>query len=190
MTTAGMTTPARLERAPLVPNAVLGALIFVVVEVMFFAGILSALTISRAGAAPGTWGAASTSSLAGDVGIALLLASGASLFAAHRAQARSAEATRRLLLATIALGGVFVVLQAIHLSASGIAIASSQERGFVVLVSALHALHAAATLLALLVAWRRLGRGALTPSFFNAAQVFWYFVVLVWPVIYLRVHVG
>jgi hypothetical protein len=31
-------------------------------------------------------------------------------------------------------------------------------------------------------------RGTLAPSTFAAAQVLWYFVVLLWPVIYLRVY--
>jgi heme/copper-type cytochrome/quinol oxidase subunit 3 len=31
-------------------------------------------------------------------------------------------------------------------------------------------------------------RGTLVPSTFAATQLFWYFVVLLWPVIYLRVY--
>ena len=37
------------ERTPLVPSAVMGMLIFVLTELMFFAGLLSAYTIVRTG---------------------------------------------------------------------------------------------------------------------------------------------
>ena len=39
------------RQAPIVQSSVMGMLIFVVVEVMFFAGLISAFTIVRAGAA-------------------------------------------------------------------------------------------------------------------------------------------
>jgi hypothetical protein len=38
------------------------------------------------------------------------------------------------------------------------------------------------------VAWWRLRAGRLSHGFFLAAQTFWYFVVLIWPVIYGRVY--
>jgi heme/copper-type cytochrome/quinol oxidase subunit 3 len=34
----------------------------------------------------------------------------------------------------------------------------------------------------------RLRRGLLTSAQFGTVQVFWYFVVLVWPVLYLKVY--
>ena len=49
-------------------------------------------------------------------------------------------------------------------------------------------IQAVAALIGLGVAWNRLRRGSLTPGFFLGAQTFWYFVVGVWPVIYLRVY--
>ena len=41
--------------APRVPNAVLGTIVFVVAETMFFAGLISAHTIARASAIGGMW---------------------------------------------------------------------------------------------------------------------------------------
>lgn len=182
-------------KRPLVPSAVLGSLIFVAAEVMFFSGIMSALTISRAGAPPGTWppaGQPSLASPAGQAGIALVLASGGLLLAARRLVARGANTARHLLLGAALLGAAFVALQLQHgsaLVASGLTMRSSQQASFFFLVTGLHTMHAAATLVALLVAWRRLGRGALSPGFFAAVQVFWAFVVVMWPVIYARVFV-
>lgn len=182
-------------RKPLVPSAVLGSLIFVAAEVMFFSGIMSALTISRAGAAQGTWPPAGQPSLAsatGEAGIAIVLASGGLLLAARRLVARRAESARHLLLGAALLGAAFVLLQARHgsaLLASGLTMRSSQQASFFFLIGGLHTAHAVATLAALFVAWRRLGRGTLSPGFFAAVQVFWYFVVVMWPVIYARIYV-
>lgn len=181
-------------RKPLVPSAVLGALIFVAAEVMFFSGIMSALTISRAGAPQGTWPPAGQPSLAstmGDASLAIILASGALLVVARRLVARSAPHGRHVLLASALLGATFVLLQVKHASqllGSGLGITSSQQASFFFLLGGLHTAHAVATLVAMFVAWRRLGRGALSPGFFAATQVFWAFVVVMWPIVYARVY--
>ena len=47
--------PERTKRPPVISSAVLGTLFFIVAEVMFFSGAISAFTISRSGALPGTW---------------------------------------------------------------------------------------------------------------------------------------
>ena len=44
-----------VARKALVPNAILGVLIFIVTEAMLFAGLISAFVISKSGAAPGAW---------------------------------------------------------------------------------------------------------------------------------------
>lgn len=196
MTTHPTQAMGELPRArkTIVPSAVLGALIFVAAEVMFFSGIMSALTISRAGAAAGTWPPAGQPSLAsatGETSIAILLASGGLLLAARRLVGRKAANARPLLLAAALLGAVFVLLpvtHASHLLASGLTMRSSQQASFVFLMGGLHTAQAVATLVALFVAWRRLGRGTLSPGFFAATQVFWYFVVLIWPVVYARIY--
>ena len=50
------------------------------------------------------------------------------------------------------------------------------------------ALHALGALVALGVMWRRLSRLELSPGAFQAAQLFWYFVVGLWPILYLQVY--
>jgi cytochrome c oxidase subunit 3 len=65
---------------------------------------------------------------------------------------------------------------------------SSALGAFFYLIVGTHAVHAVAALAGLAVAWWRLRAGRLSYGFFLGAQTFWYFVVLIWPVIYARVY--
>ena len=70
----------------------------------------------------------------------------------------------------------------------GLTLTSSPYGAFFYVIVGSHALHAVAAILAMAWAWRRLKAGQLTAAQFGAVEVFWYFVVLVWPVLYLRVY--
>jgi heme/copper-type cytochrome/quinol oxidase subunit 3 len=189
-----MRTVRPAARQEVVPSGLLGMVIFVGTEVMFFAGLISAFTIARAGARPDQWmlptepmlPAASTL-----VNTFALLVSGAWTFAAHRAHRRGDAGAARLLLAAWIFGAAFVALQGrewVGLVAQGLTIRSSALGSFFYLIVGAHAVHAAGALVALGVAWRRLRHGTLTAGFFLGAQTFWYFVVGLWPIIYLRVY--
>lgn len=189
---ATLTTPA--ERKPVVPNAVLGTLFFVVAEVMLFSGMISAFTISKAGALPGTWpmpGQPRLPAEATALNTGLLLMSGVVLFIAHRLYKSKNSVAHWVTLTAWALGAGFVALQGVEwaqLLAAGMTLKSSPLGGFFYLIVGGHALHAAAALVALFVAWVQMARGRLSPGFFFGTQTFWYFVVLMWPVIYARVY--
>jgi heme/copper-type cytochrome/quinol oxidase subunit 3 len=167
-------------------------LIFAFTEVMLFAGLTSAFTIVRSGAL--VWPPPGQPRLPFEqtaVNTTLLMASGVLLFIAQRAFRREpARAKWPLLLATL-LGGLFVVFQGVEwlaLLGAGLTLTSSVLGSFFYLIIGLHALHAAIALGVLATAWIRLQEGRLRPELFAAAQVFWYFVVGVWPMIYLRVY--
>lgn len=182
-------------RREVVPNSVLAMLVFVGTEVMFFAGLISALTITRAGASPLAWSlpagqvlpAAETAfnSLA-------LLVSGILMFVAHRQFRRhDAGASARSLLAATLLGALFVTLQGREwwaLLSQGVTMQSSSLGAFFYLIVGTHAAHALVAIAGLAVAWWRMRHGTLSSGFFFGAQTFWYFVVGIWPVIYLRVY--
>jgi cytochrome c oxidase subunit 3 len=185
------TLPRRRE---IVPSSVLGMLLFVGAEVMFFAGLISAFTITRAGAAADLWSLSNAPRLpAGQTAfntMALLL-SGLLVFLAHRQHARRSGAASRTLLAACLLGTVFVVLQGrewVGLLSQGLTLHSSLQGAFFYLIVGTHAAHAVGAILALGIAWWQLRRGTLSPGFFRGAQTFWYFVVGVWPIIYGRVY--
>jgi cytochrome c oxidase subunit 3 len=174
------------------PSAVLGMLIFVVAEMMMFAGLMSAYTIVRAGALG--WPPPGQPRLpveATAFNTAVLLASAAFLFFANRAYTRNRNAAKRPLFTAMGLGAFFVVFQGyewVMLIRQGLTLTSSIHGSFFFLIVGMHGLHAVAGLTVLGRAGLKLSRGLLAPSTFAAAQVFWYFVVGLWPVLYFMVY--
>lgn len=179
---------AESQRTPLVPSAVMGMLIFVFTELMLFAGLLSAFSIVRAGAV--VWPPPGQPRLpiqATAFNTGVLVASAVALFLAQRSFFRNRAAARRPLLLAMLLGAFFVAFQGIEwarLVAQGLTLTSSTLGSFFYLIVGLHALHAIAALSVLVYTWRRLERGWLAQDQLAAAQVFWYFVVGLWPILY------
>jgi cytochrome c oxidase subunit 3 len=176
------------------PNSVLAMIIFVVAEIMFFAALMSAHTIARATVMGGAWPPVGQPRLpvertAFNTGILLL--SGILLFVSSRHARTSYEKARPYLAGAIALGIAFVLLQGVEWVAllhEGLTMTSSAHGAFFYLIVGAHALHAVVAIAVLTAIYFPMRRGTLTPSTFAATQVFWYFVVLLWPVIYLRVY--
>lgn len=174
-------------------DGVLGMLIFVLTEIMLFAGLISAFTIIRASAPiwppPGQPRLPIEATL---LNTAALLASAGFLYAARRAFNRGDRSgTQRSLLVALLLGAFFVVFQGfewVALIGQGLTLTSSSLGSFFYLIVGLHAIHALVAIFLLGRAWRQLQRGWITSSSLGAAEVFWYFVVLVWPAVYLRVY--
>ena len=177
-----------------VPSGLLGMVIFVGTEVMFFAGLLSAFTISKAGAPVFEWNlpAGQVLPLAETaVNTLALFASGALVWVAGRQRRAGSSAAAQTLLAATLLGALFVMLQGrewLSLIAGGVTLSSGALAAFFYVIVGTHAVHALAALIGLGVAWWRLRAGRLSKGFLLGAQTFWYFVVLIWPVIYARVY--
>jgi len=178
-----------------VENGVVGMAIVVFVEVMLFAGFISAFIIVRNSTPPGLWPPPDQPRLpvaTTAFNTAMLLASGVLLFLAHRAFGRRGHrpAARRMGIA-ILMGGLFVAFQGVEwvrLIGQGLTLTSSQLGAFFYTIVGAHALHATAAIAALGIQWRAMRAGRLSPSAFGAGQLFWYFVVLMWPVIYWQVY--
>jgi heme/copper-type cytochrome/quinol oxidase subunit 3 len=173
---------------------VIGTLIFIVTELMLFAGFVSAFTITRA--AYNTWPPIGQPRLpAGEtlINSAALIASGVVLYFANRAFSKDPKgaATKRLTLTALLLGTFFVVFQGMEwvaLVKQGLTIASSNHGAFFYVIVGTHGLHAVGAIIALGIMYAQLLRGTATRGAFLATQCFWYFVVGVWPVLYLRVY--
>jgi heme/copper-type cytochrome/quinol oxidase subunit 3 len=183
---------AESQRTPLVPSGVMGMLLFVAIEAMMFAGMISAFTIIKSSAL--VWPPPDQPRLpVGETlfNTAALLASGVCLYLAQRSFNRDHRRARRPLLAAMLLGAFFVVFQGIEwvaLIREGLTLTSSNLGAFFYLIVGMHALHAVAALGVLAYTWLRLQRGWLAQSQLAAAQVFWYFVVGLWPVLYAVVY--
>jgi len=178
---------------PAVPSAVLGMLIFVATEAMLFAGLISSFLIVKASSG-GVWPPPGQPRLPVEetaFNTAALLISGVVLYFARRAFVQAPTAAVRPLTIAMGLGAFFVAFQGYEwamMLSQGLTISSSNHGSFFYLIVGLHALHAIAGLALLSGVWWRLRFGFLADSTFAAAQVFWFFVVGLWPVLYLLVY--
>lgn len=183
-----------LANPPVVPNVVLGVLIFIITELMFFSGLISAFLITRSSAGPGAWPppdqprlpVASTA-----VNTLALLVSAVVLLVAQRRQGGGRNHLRALLGTTIALGSFFVLAQGrewVALLAQGLTLTSSPHGSFFYVIVGCHGLHAMAALLALGWGLSRLWTGQLRRETFLAVALFWYFVAGIWPLLYYLVY--
>ena len=186
----GVVAESRSE--PLVASGVMGMLIFVIVEAMLFAGLISAFTIIRSSAM--VWPPPSQPRLPIEetaLNTAALLTSGVFLFLARRSFGRDRVRTQRALLVSMLLGAFFVIFQGIEWTAlirEGLTLTSSNFGSFFYLIVGMHALHAVIALGLLAYAWIHLTRGWLASSQLATAEVFWYFVVGLWPILNLLVY--
>ena len=177
---------------PILPSPVLGVLLFVIAEMMMFAGLMSAFSIAKAGALG--WPPPGQPRLpveATAFNTAALLASAVFLFVANSRFARDRNLAKRPLFTAMGLGAFFVAFQGyewISLIRQGLSLTSSNHGSFFYLIVGMHGLHAIAGLAALGMAALKLRQGRLAPSSFAATQVFWYFVVGLWPLLYFMVY--
>lgn len=180
---------ASLRPNRIASNAVLATIIFVITEAMLFAAFISAFVIGES-AAPGGWPPPHQPRLPVTQTLfntGALLLSGFLLFQAHRAFKLDIKRARLPMFGALALGIFFVVFQGVEWVAlinEGLTLTTSTHGAFFYLIVGLHALHAIAALIALGYVFATVLRGTVKPERFFAAQVFWYFVVGVWPALY------
>jgi heme/copper-type cytochrome/quinol oxidase subunit 3 len=173
-------------------SQVLGVVILVATEIMFFAGLVSAFLIGRAGAR--AWPPPDQPRLpveATALNTAVLLASGVLLYLAGRRSEPWSRRLHALLPWATALGALFVALQGVEwvrLVRFGLTMTSSTYGAFFYAVVGAHALHVLAGLLALVWVARLLHGGRLGAEAFRAVRIFWYFVVGLWPILYGLVY--
>lgn len=189
------TIQARPVKAPpIIESELLAMIIFVFADVMFFAGFISAYALVGARAPVGWWPPPGDPALpvaaAGGATVALLL-SGAAVFQAGRAAKADLASARRPLGVAMALAVAFVgyqVFEFVRLSSGGFTLQSSANGGFFYTIVGAHGLHALSAVAVLGWTLRELAAGRLTRSAFSATRLYWYFVVLLWPAIYVTVY--
>ncbi len=187
--------PRDLARRNFTDHALFGMAVFIFTEVMLFSGFISAFLITRNSVAPGLWPPADQPRLpfaSTAINTVALLASGVLVAVAHFAERRKGmKAARAPLSAGVALGALFLVLQGtewVGLLRQGLTLTSSQVGAFFYLIIGAHALHVVCALALLVWCWVGLMAGRMPASRFGAVQLFWYFVVMVWPVLWLVIY--
>ena len=184
--------PRRAEQV--ISNGVLGMLLFVFVEVMLFAGFISAFLIIKARAVGSVWPPPNQPRLPLEetaVNTCALLASGIVLLVAHRTYQRGNRSIGGLLAVATVLGAVFVGLQGVEwlaLIREGLTLTSSTYGALFYTIIGAHAAHAVVAIGVLAWAWLRLMAGRLSREAMSTVALFWYFVVVVWPFLYFQVY--
>jgi cytochrome c oxidase subunit 3 len=188
-------TPRPVARPTVVPSGVLAMLVLVGAEIMLFAGLTSAFVIGKAAAGALGWPPLDQPRLpvaATAANTVVLLLSGALLARGQAAlAARAASRAAALVTGAAGLGAWFVAWQGYEwarLAGFGLTLTSSTYGAFFYLIVGAHALHVVAALGALGWAAHRLRWGRLEATTLQAIGLFWYFVVGLWPVLYVLVY--
>jgi cytochrome c oxidase subunit III len=186
--------PEPVRREKLIPNGVMGMLMFIFTELMFFGGFISAHTIVRSQVAGQMWPPFGQPRLPVEetaINTAALMASGFVLVLTWFAFRRDPDRARIPLIISIGLGAFFVLFQGaewVALLGEGLTLTSSTYGAFFSVIVGAHGIHALGALIAMGWTWYRLDRGQLTAHQLATVSAFWYFVVLVWPLLYWRVY--
>lgn len=184
------------ESAAQLPPDVFGMLVFIASEFVLFAVMIFAFVRARTGQL--TWpppGQPRLPLLLTDVNTFILLASGFTMYRAWRhILAGNQRALRVWLLITTGLGAVFLMVQGVEwvrLIGFGLTVtANIYGATFYVIIGA-HALHVFIAILILMIVWRRASRNVYTRTSHTGVilcSLFWGFVVLVWPILYVVVY--
>jgi len=187
-----ITIASESQRQQVVPNGVFGMLLFVATEIMLFAGLISGFYIIKSSAA--IWPPPDQPRLPIEqtaFNTLALLASGVLLYYAARIAKKDRDKARKPMMASLALGAFFVIFQGyewVGLIANGLTLTSSSLGSFFFLIVGLHAIHAVIGLGVLFHAWSKIERGWIAHHTLAAAQVFWFFVVGLWPILYVVVY--
>lgn len=185
-----------------IPSSIMGMFLLLGTEIMLFAAFISAYLVNRANAAF-TWPPPGQPRLPIEttaLNSLFLLASAVTLIWAYR-MLKQKQSMAKWIGLTIGLGSAFVFFQGLEwlrLIHYGLTVASSLYGAFFYLIIGAHALHAVVGLIllgALLVETQKRPQLYQMPLvFFNAHSIFgvcsiyWFFVVGLWPILYVLVY--
>ena len=175
---------------------VLGMLMFIASEAVLFLTLIVTFAVVRAGYPE--WPPSDQPRLpvmASLFNTLVLLCSGAAMFGAWRSIRRGrGRSSRRLLTAATLLGILFLVVQGVEwvrLIDFGLTVTRNIYGAVFYVMIGMHALHVFIAVLGLLYVLRRLSGGAYTREAHDGLTMggmFWGFVVLIWPVLFVFVY--
>ena len=186
----------RPNRKPIVPSAVFGMVVFIVTEVMFFSGLISAYLIIRSGLEEWPpWGQPRLPIEATAFNTFLLVLSA---FAVYRSrnllQQHKKTRAYKFHLGAITLGVCFLLLQGyewIQLVKYGMTLSSSVYGALFYLIIGAHGVHVLAALLVMGYGinyfYQTQHQGRISECLLPI-HILWYFVVGIWPLLYALVY--
>jgi len=179
-----------VSRKPIISNAVLGTVIFVITEAMFFTALISAYLVIRAGAGL-RWLPPSDVRLpvgATAINTIALLISGALMLLSVRLFAKDYAKARWAFIGSMVLGMAFVIFQGkewVGLISVGMTMVSGVFGACFFLLIGIHGLHAVSAIIAM----GYLGiKGVLQIEQLQAMTIYWLFIVIIWPLLYRLVY--
>lgn len=178
-----------------VSNGTVGITIFIITEIMFFAALISAYLVIRSGHEEWPpWGQPRLPIETTAFNTLILLASGFFMLLSHsKIREKNKSEGRKWLGISILLGSFFLIAQGqewIELINFGMTVSSSVYGGLFYLIIGAHGFHVFGTLTILLYFWNVLGntKSQMLMEKTLPFQILWFFVVLVWPVLYVLVY--
>ena len=184
----------RPKPMPLIANYQFGVILFIATELMFFAALVSAFIVIKASASS-QWAPPLGAMLPKEVTLInafILLMSGLFMFLSARAfQNSDVSRCKAYFKQAIFLALVFVGVQGfewVRLLSHGMTISSGIFGACFYLIVGAHAIHAFSGAIGLTVMYYWLNREALSTDGLWAMQIFWTFVVAVWPILYWLVY--
>ena len=184
-----------LPKKNAVSNELLATMIFVITEVMFFMALISAYVVIRSSS--GAWNPPANVQLpvmATALNTFALLSSGIMLHLARKAfLAQDIESCKRNFKRSLFLGAFFVCFQGfewVQLLQIGLTIESGLFAACFYLLVGCHGLHALLGIAILGYGLKMLNTFTMTAPAFSAMQLFWSFIVGVWPVVYYIVYIS
>ena len=190
---------APVARAPFTRRlepARVGLMLFISMEIMFFAGLISSFAVFRF--SPVQWPPAGQPRLPIPItglNTLVLLVSGLTFFLALPAlKSANISLFKKLLTWTTLLGAVFLIVQGmewVKLLHFGLTAHESIFGGFFYCLVGTHAVHVLGGLVALVWVWSRAYRGkydAQNSLGVELCRIYWFFVVALWPILFALVY--
>ena len=178
-----------------ISNGVLGMILVLVTETMFFMGLISSYIVNRAGVVD--WPPVDQPRLPiGITGIntVFLLASAFTLYMVGKKYQANVNA-KPWLAATLILGLLFVGIQGyewVQMLGFGLTTSSGLYASFFYAIIGMHGFHVLIGASLLIYLWNIVLKDTTkenTIRKFNAVKLFWYFVVGIWPILYYLVYI-
>ncbi len=175
-----------------IPDGILGMSFLIATEVMFFTGLISAYIVNKAGV---SWPPPGQPKLPVEItafNTLILLSSALTIYLFRKKFAQ--ENGKKLLMITMLLGITFITIQGIEwvsMLQFGLSITSGLYGTFFYTLIGAHGIHVVAGLCILL--YLLLSVNTKSPvekslDKISACSMYWYFVVGIWPVLYILVY--